>query len=340
LVLIGFAVITMGKLLQLQSGPQRQLDVRADREALVRVLLERISCSTTTAALNEVNGLLQVRDRLNNVIISNDPLTPSRYGMFVVRAFRRAGAGPNSGIEVQAAIPTGANPNPLADGPDTWFVPHPQFRTLAQSWVTPTSRVFPEGSYPCQVEMSGGCDRSCPMGSAVVRINPDSRCVTCAVVNCPPGLAFQGHDGGRNPICVAVEAPCPPNNIRAGSSCLPLTAPPPGNSLVQEYINSTALQCRVVENSNPQIPQNDLNCLPDEFIAGVGGRCVTQNGQSFFGAQPGGGPHRFPGYVNRHWPMTITSHEFNCYHFRQDPFQGRQVTRHICCKRQSVYTGQ
>lgn len=338
---VGLVAILLGKLLTLQLAPQRRIELKADRAAIARHVSERLSCTTTMGTivpaqfpnLTAANGqLVNVYDRLGNLLISANPAAPTRYGTFTLRAVARTVTAP-LGIEVQVARPSAGNLSPLSDAmPDDQFERDPMLTALPQSWAAPASRLFAAGAYPCAAEFSGGCVHSCPVGTVVVSVDSATQCVTCADMTCPAGQAFQGHDVAFNKICVAADAPCPANQIRVGSVCVDAAT-----KMTNEYITSTSLQCRVVENLNPQIQQNRVQCDPNtEFVAHVGGNCVTQTGQQLFGAQPGGGPLRYPGYVNRSFPLSTSSQEFNCYHFREDSLQGRQVVRGICCKLKAV----
>jgi hypothetical protein len=329
---LGVVAATVGKLGSMQLRPQRRIEQKTERASIARHFSERISCAVSAPHWSGTpdGGLVHVFDRLGQRIISADPAQPTRFREFTVRAvIRRFG---NPGIDVQVARPKATNPSPLANNsPASEFETDPVFRNLAQDWSGDRTSVFASGALPCRTELNGGCLRSCPAGMAVRTIDPETSCVSCLDISCPAGEAFQGyHPTNGTKLCVPVPAPCPAEHIRVGNACKPVDAP--GTGFTDAVAQRTRLQCRLEENLSPQIPQNLLVCHSDEFIAGVGGKCVNDNGQQLFGAAGGGSP-RFPGYTNRNFAIATNRHDFNCYHFPQDGLQGKQVVRFLCCKK-------
>jgi hypothetical protein len=339
---VGTGVAALATLFGGHARLHKRMSGKFDRASIIRFLDDNLSCSVTvrtnypnaTALQNGHNKLAKIYDRLGNVIVSDDPAAPTRIGDFTLRATANT-TSPPLGFNIEVARPRNAA-NPLANGlPDSAFFSDPMYTSVPLRWNSPQSSLYPAGAFPCATQFVVGCVRSCPPGSVMTGIDPDTRCVTCEDVTCPVGQFFQGLDGTTNKrVCLTPVSPCPSDQLRIGNDCVPVSAPTTTSSLLSRVTKRLEVQCHLVTDTVPsKSPLSQGPCDPaTEFVASAGANCVNDSGTALYGLVKG--TDRYPGYIHTTWPLNAAGFETDCYGTPGDPAQGR-VTRHaVCCKYQ------
>jgi hypothetical protein len=335
--LVGSGLAILATLSSAQIRGQKRLDLKFNRMTVVRSIADNLSCPVTVrtnfpdaATLTLRNGqVVPLYDRLGNVIVSGNGAAPTVIGGYTVRAIAHT-VGPTLGFEVEVARPRRGVADPLSDTlADDQFETDPVMKSMPVRWRSPSSLLFPAGSFPCATQFVTNCVQTCPAGSVMTGIDPDTKYASCVDVTCPPGDVFQGLSPTNTKICATPLAPCPPGQLRIGPDCRNLLGAGT-NSLVEEVRNKTQVLCRMISDTTPSKTPSDLSCDPDEFLASSGGQCVDSTGGYVFGLVAGN--LRFPGYFHTSWPTAVNHLSVDCYGTPGDPPQGYVVTRAICCK--------